>query len=83
MRKRKSPSVLKKVKSILRSRYFEDYSFRTILTALAAFCINVGYTVYNGVLGILNHSEWFLTMAVYYSLLGIMRYGAVSAGGFT
>ncbi len=28
-------------------------------------------------IGIMNQSSWFITMAVYYSLLGIMRYCAV------
>lgn len=60
------------------ARFLEDYTFRTILTTLPTFLINVVYTVYNGVIGIANQSEWFITMAVYYSLLGIMRYCAVN-----
>lgn len=67
-------------RSALGARFLEDYTFRTILTTMPAFLINVAYTVYNGVIGIMNRSEWFITMAVYYSLLGIMRYRAVSAG---
>ena len=55
----------------------EDYRFRTILTTMPSFMINVAYTIYNGVIGIMNQSSWFITMAVYYSLLGIMRYCAV------
>ena len=61
------------------ARFLEDYTFRTILTTLPTFLINVVYTVYNGVIGVMNQSAWFITMAVYYSLLGIMRYFAVSA----
>nr|WP_294493461.1 hypothetical protein [uncultured Mediterraneibacter sp.] len=61
-------------------RFFDDYTFRTVLTTLPAFLINVAYTVYNGVIGIINQSAWFITMAVYYSLLGIMRYRAVNTG---
>ena len=60
------------------ARFFDDYTFRTILTTLPTFLINVAYTLYNGVIGIVNQSPWFITMAVYYSLLGIMRYQAVS-----
>lgn len=60
------------------ARFLEDYTFRTILTTLPTFLINVVYTVYNGVIGIVNQSAWFITMAVYYSLLGIMRYCAVN-----
>lgn len=67
-------------RSALCARFLEDYTFRTILTTMPAFLINMAYTVYNGVIGIMNRSEWFITMAVYYSLLGIMRYRAVSEG---
>ena len=60
------------------ARFLEDYTFRTILTTMPTFLINVAYTVYNGVIGVMNQSAWFITMAVYYSLLGIMRYRAVN-----
>ena len=67
-------------KNPLGERFFADYTFRTLMTATPSFLINVVYTIYNGVLGIMNQSVWFITMAVYYSLLGLMRYRAVSAG---
>ena len=59
------------------AHFLEDYRFRTILTTMPSFMINVAYTIYNGVIGIMNQSSRFITMAVYYSLLGIMRYCAV------
>lgn len=59
------------------AHFLEDYRFRTILTTMPSFMINVAYTIYNGVIGIMNQSSWFITMAVYYSLLGIMLYCAV------
>ena len=59
------------------AHFLEDYRFRTILTTMPSFMINVAYTIYNGVIGIMNQSSWFITMSVYYSLLGIMRYCAV------
>ena len=62
----------------LGGRFLEDYSFRTVLTTVPGVGINVAYTVYNGVIGVMNRSAWFITMTVYYSLLGIMRYRAVS-----
>ena len=67
-------------KNPLGERFLDDHAFRTILTTLPTFLINVAYTIYNGVIGIMNQSVWFITMAVYYSLLGIMRYRAVSTG---
>ena len=76
-------NVIKKILEVIKKnplgeRFLADYTFRTILTTLPAFLINVAYTVYNGVIGIMNQSVWFITMAVYYSLLGIMRYRAVN-----
>lgn len=78
-------NVIKKILEVIKKnplgeRFLADYTFRTILTTLPTFLINVAYTVYNGVIGIINQSVWFITMAVYYSLLGIMRYRAVSTG---
>ena len=78
-------NVIKKILEVIKKnplgeRFLAGYTFRTILTTLPAFLINVAYTVYNGVIGIMNQSVWFITMAVYYSLLGIMRYRAVSTG---
>lgn len=64
----------------LGSHFLEDYTFRTILTTVPTVLINVAYTIYNGVIGIMSQSSWFITMAVYYSLLGAMRYHAVSTG---
>ena len=36
------------------AQFLEDYTFRTILTTMPSFIINVAYTVYNGVIGIAN-----------------------------
>ena len=62
-------NVIKKILKVIKKnplgeRFLADYTFRTILTTLPAFLINVAYTVYNGVIGIMNQSVWFITMAV-------------------
>lgn len=77
--------VIEKIVSTIKrnplgEKFFDDYTFRIILSTMPTFIINVVYTVYNGVLGVMHQSEWFITMAVYYSLLGIMRYHAVHTG---
>lgn len=77
--------VIEKIVSTIKrnplgEKFFDDYTFRIILSTMPTFIINVTYTVYNGVLGVIHQSEWFITMAVYYSLLGIMRYHAVHTG---
>ena len=64
-------------KNAFGAHFLEDYRFRTVLTTMPSFVINVAYTIYNGVIGVMNQSAWFITMAVYYSLLGIMHYCAV------
>lgn len=51
-------------KNPLGERFLDDHTFRIILTTLPAFLINVAYMVYNGVIGIMNQSAWFITMAV-------------------
>lgn len=58
-------------------RLYQDYGYRTLLTTLPSLTINLAYMIYNGVFGILNRSAWFVTMAVYYCLIGIMRFLAV------
>lgn len=65
-------------KTVFGAHFLEGYRFRTVLTTLPSFVINVVYTIYNGVIGVLNQSSWFIAMAVYYSLLGLMRYQAVN-----
>ena len=59
------------------AHFLEEYRFRTILTTMPSFMTNMAHKLHNGVIGIMNQSSWFITMAVYYSLLGIMRYCAV------
>ncbi len=50
-------------KNPLGERFLDDHTFHIILTTLPAFLINVAYTIYNGVIGIMNQSAWFITMA--------------------
>lgn len=48
-----------------------------IKTALFGFCINMLYGIYTGVLGILSHSWWFVTIATYYIVLAVMRFAVI------
>lgn len=63
----------------LTRKAYRDYGYRTILTAGLGTAVNLAFTVYNGVWGITNHSVWFITVAVYYSLLGGMRFFSIQA----
>lgn len=40
--------------------------------------LNVAYAAYNGILGLFYGSIWFMILGVYYGLLAVMRYMAVS-----
>ncbi len=50
---------------------------RLILFAVFSFLLNFLYAVYNGALGIINQSIWFVTLCAYYVILSTMRLSAV------
>lgn len=58
-------------------RILEEPEYRIVLTAAVSFFINLLYALYNGGLGIVNRSLWFVTMCAYYTILSTMRFCAV------
>lgn len=54
-----------------------DKQRRLMMFTLGSLLINISYAIYNGVLGIVYGSYWFVTMFAYYILLSAMRFGAV------
>lgn len=58
-------------------RIVKELEYRMVLTAAVSFFINLLYALYNGGLGILNKSLWFVTMCAYYTILSTMRFCAV------
>lgn len=42
-----------------------------------SLCINLAYALYNGALGFLSHSWWFITLSAYYGILSVMRFAAL------
>ena len=48
----------------------------TSLTLLS-LAFNLTYAVYNAVLGFISHSWWFVTLSVYYAVLGVMRFAVL------
>lgn len=48
-----------------------------MIVTTGSLIINLLYAVYNGLLGILGQSVWFITMGMYYAVLSIMRVLAV------
>lgn len=52
--------------------------FRIVVYTAGSLTLNVAYAAYNGVLGLFYGSVWFMILCVYYALLAVMRYMAVS-----
>lgn len=55
-------------------KYFlEDYRFRTFTTAAAGLLLNIAFAAFHGIIGFMSRSPWYITLAVYYLFLSIMR----------
>lgn len=57
----------------LTKKFFHEAGFRVVFITFLSIGINLIYMIYNAVLGIRNHSPWFISLAVYYSFLGGIR----------
>ncbi len=64
-------------KTKLGNRIVNEQRYRIILTAVLSLCFNLCYALFHGVVGILQHSWWFIAMCAYYSILGTTRFAAV------
>lgn len=53
---------------------------RILLFATGKLTVNVGYAVYNALLGIQYASPWFLILGAYYAILAVMRAACVLCG---
>ena len=58
-------------------RWIREQQFRAVFSAAVSLLINILYTFYHGVLGVLNHSLWFTAMFAYYVILSAMRFSVV------
>lgn len=59
----------------------KDARLRTVLTTLPGMGLNLIYAVFNGIVGIVNHSAWCGSLSAYYILLCVMRLLSVSYAG--
>lgn len=57
-----------------------DYGFRTLVLGTCTFAINVGYAIFEGVMGVLTQSTWFGALAFYYLILSVMRCSVLLSG---
>lgn len=68
-------SLMKKTRSIpLVGKYIEEISFRTETSLYTSLAINLFYAGVKLFSGIRYHSVWFITLAVYYISLAVMRF---------
>ena len=65
-------------KTTLGKRVLDDPLFRVLITSSGSMGWNLIYALFNGVLAIAYGSFWFLSMFVYYLILGGMRLLVVS-----
>lgn len=54
------------------NKYRNDYRFSTMLTSSISWCVNIAFSLFNGIFGLIQLSVWHLSVCVYYIfLLGI------------
>lgn len=73
-----APKISKNAQEKLRknafiNKLFEQYDLRTIVFATINFIINLGYVIFNGIIGIVSKSVWYGSLAAYYLILTVMR----------
>ncbi len=59
-------------------RLFCDYRYRTVVFTAGGLLLNLIFAVFNCVIGIASRSAWYVTLAAYYFMLTVMRFGAVN-----
>lgn len=73
-------SDVKKIKKDILSRYkvvnylSENYKDRSFLFAASGFMVNCLFTLFNAFIGVMTFSAWYISLAVYYAMLGTMRF---------
>lgn len=46
-------------------------------TALLSLCINLAYGIYNFVTGLMTHTWWYITLGLYFTILGVIRFAVL------
>ena len=61
------------------NRYFTDKPFRARFKLYSGTAVNVAYGIFKLTIGIVYHSVWFGSVAVYYMVLAVLRFLLISA----
>lgn len=59
--------------------FLEHYGFKTLVLAFFSLVISFAFAVFNGVIGILDHSIWYGMLAAYYVTLILFRSAVIIA----
>ena len=46
-------------------------------SAVVSLCINLSYGIYNLITGLATHTWWYITIGLYFTVLGIMRFAVL------
>lgn len=60
-------------KTTFGAKYLDDRAFRARISLYQSMAVNFLYTVFRAVLGVRYASTWFISLAVYYLMLGALR----------
>ena len=70
-------SIKNKVKSKLKDRkafhFLTNYNIRSILLSTCTFVLNAFYSIFMGVLAIMNRSLWYSSLTLFYIILSVTR----------
>ena len=58
-----------------------SYGFRTVAFSVLSFALNIGFAVFNAVLGVMTLSYWYAIFACYYIFLSVLR-GVILVGSY-
>ena len=64
-------------KTKIGGKFIKKRSSRIIFSASVSFFVNFLYAFYNGILGIMNLSLWFIIMFAFYGLLASVRFSVI------
>ena len=66
-------SIRRQQIKLLRKKWSESYSFKTLISSTASLCVTILFALYHGFLGLAASSIWHVSICVFYLLLVVIR----------
>ena len=66
-------SIRRQQIKLLRKKWSESYSFKTLISSTASLCVTILFALYHGFLGLAAYSIWHGSICVFYLLLVVIR----------